>query len=98
MDKHLLTSIDPVVIGERLAEARRARGLTQQQAADVIDVARTTLPVASAAGAAELVSYATMRDRLRNRRVTERQDSIRTQEARAVSPPRSSLGPIGDDE
>ncbi|MFT4038999.1 MAG: XRE family transcriptional regulator [Thermomicrobiales bacterium] len=43
MDKHLLTSIDPAVIGERLAEARRARGLTQQQAADVIGVARTTI-------------------------------------------------------
>ena len=43
MDKHLLTSIDPAIIGERLAEARRARGLTQQQAAEFLDVARTTI-------------------------------------------------------
>jgi Zn-dependent peptidase ImmA (M78 family)/DNA-binding XRE family transcriptional regulator len=43
MDKHLLTSIDPAVIGERLADARRARGLTQQQAAEMIGVARTTI-------------------------------------------------------
>ncbi|MGH2531663.1 MAG: helix-turn-helix domain-containing protein [Thermomicrobiales bacterium] len=43
MDKHVLNSIDPITIGERLAEARRARGLTQQQAADALGVARTTI-------------------------------------------------------
>lgn len=36
-------SIDPVAIGVRLSEARRARGMTQQQAADALGVARTTL-------------------------------------------------------
>lgn len=43
MDKHILNTIDPVTIGERLAEARRARRLTQQQAADALGVARTTI-------------------------------------------------------
>lgn len=43
MDKHLLTSIEPAVLGERLAEARRARGLTQRQTADELGVARTTI-------------------------------------------------------
>lgn len=35
--------LDATVLGARLAESRRARGLTQQQAADAIDVARTTI-------------------------------------------------------
>src|SRR5215218_3358126 len=35
--------LDPVHLGERLAEARRDRGLTQQDAADAISVARTTI-------------------------------------------------------
>jgi Zn-dependent peptidase ImmA (M78 family)/transcriptional regulator with XRE-family HTH domain len=43
MDKHLLNTIDAEVIGERLAEARRARRLTQQQAAEELGVARTTV-------------------------------------------------------
>ena len=43
VERHLLNTIDPEVIGERLAEARRARGLTQQQAADALAVARTTI-------------------------------------------------------
>lgn len=43
MDKHLLNTIDPGVIGERLVEARRARRLTQQQAAETLGVARTTI-------------------------------------------------------
>lgn len=43
MDRHLLTSIDPQVLGERLAEARRARHLTQLQASEEIAVARTTI-------------------------------------------------------
>lgn len=39
----LLDTIDPTVIGERLADARRARRLTQQQAATALGVARTTI-------------------------------------------------------
>jgi Zn-dependent peptidase ImmA (M78 family)/transcriptional regulator with XRE-family HTH domain len=35
--------MEPRILGERLAEARRERGLTQQNAADAIDVARTTI-------------------------------------------------------
>jgi transcriptional regulator with XRE-family HTH domain len=42
VDKHILDTIDPAVVGERLAEARRARHLTQQHVADELDVARTT--------------------------------------------------------
>lgn len=38
-----LPAIDPVAVGIHLTEARRARGLTQQQAADALGVARTTL-------------------------------------------------------
>lgn len=36
-------SIDPVAVGVRLEEARRARGMTQQQAAEALGVARTTV-------------------------------------------------------
>jgi len=43
MDKHVLDTIDPAIIGERLAEARRARRLTQQDAAESLGVARTTV-------------------------------------------------------
>ena len=43
MDTHVLNTIDPTVIGERLADARRARRLTQQQAAEELGVARTTI-------------------------------------------------------
>lgn len=43
MERHVLNTIDAVVIGERLADARRARNLTQQQAADAIGVSRTTI-------------------------------------------------------
>lgn len=43
MSRNVLHTIDPALIGERLAEARRARRLTQQDAADVLDVARTTV-------------------------------------------------------
>lgn len=62
MDKHVLTTIDAELIGERLAEARRLRGLTQQQAAETLGVARTTI-VAIEKGdrrprAAELVKLA----------------------------------------
>ena len=40
---HILDTMDSTVIGERLAEARRARRLTQQDAAEAIGVARTTI-------------------------------------------------------
>jgi Zn-dependent peptidase ImmA (M78 family)/transcriptional regulator with XRE-family HTH domain len=43
MERNVLNSIDPAIIGERLADARRVRGLTQQQAADALGVARTTI-------------------------------------------------------
>lgn len=43
MSGNTLSSIDPAVIGMRLAEARKARGLTQQQVADMLGVARTTI-------------------------------------------------------
>lgn len=41
--QHVLESIDPEVIGQRLSDARRARRLTQQEAAEALDVARTTI-------------------------------------------------------
>jgi len=43
MRNHVVETIDASVIGERLAEARRARKLTQQEAADALGVARTTI-------------------------------------------------------
>lgn len=36
-------NMEPSLLGERLGDARRDRGLTQQDAADAIDVARTTI-------------------------------------------------------
>ncbi len=43
MAQHDADSIDPRRLGRRLQEARKARGLTQQDAADAIEVARTTI-------------------------------------------------------
>src|SRR5216684_131370 len=43
MHKHILEQLDPRVLGGRLQDARRARGLTQQAVADRLGVARTTL-------------------------------------------------------
>src|SRR5437867_10429691 len=43
MEKHILDSIDPIILGARLQEARKARGVTQQDVADHMDMARTTL-------------------------------------------------------
>lgn len=43
MEKNILDQIDPKVLGARLQEARKARGLTQQAVADEMDMARTTL-------------------------------------------------------
>lgn len=43
MDRHVLDTIDPAAIGERLADARRARRLTQQEVAAALGLARTTV-------------------------------------------------------
>jgi len=43
MEKQVLESIDPKLIGARLQEARRARGTTQQAVAEHMGMARTTL-------------------------------------------------------
>lgn len=43
MKTNILGSIDPVIIGERLADARRSRSLTQSQVAEELGVARTTI-------------------------------------------------------
>ncbi|MBA3274731.1 MAG: ImmA/IrrE family metallo-endopeptidase [Chloroflexia bacterium] len=43
MSRNILQSIDPVIIGERIAEVRRGRGLTQADLAQSLGVARTTI-------------------------------------------------------
>jgi Zn-dependent peptidase ImmA (M78 family)/transcriptional regulator with XRE-family HTH domain len=43
METRATMMADPQVVGERLALARRARGLTQQQAAEALGVSRTTI-------------------------------------------------------
>ncbi len=43
MDFDVLRSLDPRELGRRLQEARKARGRTQQEAADHLGVARTTV-------------------------------------------------------
>ncbi len=43
MERNPLQAIDPKVIGERLRNARRARGLRQEQVADALGYARTTV-------------------------------------------------------
>jgi len=43
VEKHILDQLDPKVLGARLQEARKARGLTQQAVADEMGMARTTL-------------------------------------------------------
>lgn len=43
MQQHALDSIDPKILGRRLQEARKARGLTQQDVAVALNVARTTV-------------------------------------------------------
>lgn len=43
METRAMVSVEPKVVGERLALARRARGLTQQQVAEALGVARTTV-------------------------------------------------------
>ena len=41
--QHVIETIDPRVLGRRLQEARKARGFTQQEVADSVAVARTTI-------------------------------------------------------
>ncbi|MBI3330027.1 MAG: ImmA/IrrE family metallo-endopeptidase [Nitrospinae bacterium] len=43
MQEHILDTIDPKVLGRRLQEARKARGLTQQDVAKELGLARTTV-------------------------------------------------------
>ncbi|MDX2032595.1 MAG: XRE family transcriptional regulator [Blastocatellia bacterium] len=43
MEKHILDSMDPGILGTRLQEARKARGVTQQEVADHMEMARTTV-------------------------------------------------------
>lgn len=43
MDADILQSLDPRQVGRRLQEARRTRGLTQQDVADRMGMARTTI-------------------------------------------------------
>ena len=43
MPQHETQTIDPRVLGRRLQEARKARGITQQEAAESLAVARTTI-------------------------------------------------------
>jgi Zn-dependent peptidase ImmA (M78 family)/DNA-binding XRE family transcriptional regulator len=43
MERHILEQLDPRILGARLQDARRARGLTQQAVADLLGIARTTL-------------------------------------------------------
>ncbi len=43
MKDNVLNQVDPRVLGARLQEARKARGLTQQEVADHMHMARTTL-------------------------------------------------------
>jgi Zn-dependent peptidase ImmA (M78 family)/transcriptional regulator with XRE-family HTH domain len=43
MQAHVLETIDPKVLGRRLQEARKARGLTQQDVAKDLGIARTTV-------------------------------------------------------
>jgi DNA-binding XRE family transcriptional regulator len=43
MDKNILDTVDVKVLGKELQQARVRKGLTQEEAARIIDVARTTL-------------------------------------------------------
>lgn len=43
MQKHVPNTLDPRLLGQRLQNARKVRGLTQQEVADALDVARTTV-------------------------------------------------------
>ena len=43
MQENVVHAVDPKVLGRRLQEARRARGLTQQEVAESLELARTTV-------------------------------------------------------
>ena len=43
MQQHVIETADPRALGRRLQEARKARGLTQQEVAEALSVARTTI-------------------------------------------------------
>ena len=43
MQQHVIETIDPRALGQRLQEARKARGLTQQEVAESLAAARTTI-------------------------------------------------------
>jgi hypothetical protein len=43
MQEHTLETIDPKILGQRLQNARKARGLTQQDVAKDLGIARTTV-------------------------------------------------------
>ena len=43
MQENVVDAVDPRVLGQRLQDARRARGLTQQEVADSLELARTTV-------------------------------------------------------
>ena len=43
MDQSVLDTIDPRILGNDLQKARRKRGLTQEEAARIIEAARTTI-------------------------------------------------------
>ena len=43
MQENDVDAVGPRVLGQRLQEARRARGLTQQDVADSLELARTTI-------------------------------------------------------
>jgi Zn-dependent peptidase ImmA (M78 family)/transcriptional regulator with XRE-family HTH domain len=43
MQEHVLDKINPRILGQRLQDTRKARGLTQQDAANELGVARTTI-------------------------------------------------------
>ena len=43
MQENVGGDVDPRVLGQRLQDARRARGLTQQEVADSLELARTTV-------------------------------------------------------
>jgi len=43
MQQHVLGKMDPKILGQRLQDVRKARGLTQQDVAKELDVARTTI-------------------------------------------------------
>ena len=51
MQENVVDAVDPRVLGQRLQDARRARGLTQQEVADSLELARTTVTALEKRGA-----------------------------------------------